>query len=467
MSSLDGKELTTNPRVSIENPQIVVNLIEPAAVEEKDPNSRKVSALKFRIEPEFNDELAAKRKTSAMRQTVSGVPVYGKSYYLVDYDNEARRNSKIRDSKAMLSGRILEISGNDKKKTLDSGAVDGRGKGMAPDAAFGDSNAIPDEMLEEPGRFSKNGKGRPKVSQPTEERQTENTRAAPFRPSQNSGQRPLSNSGSMSNSGPRKMSNNRVNARPDDSAITADTNHHYVSPHLNYEAEVYRNSKAQQPGSKLVPISSDSNARGSKFDKFDIQPSNTKKSLTPIQSDRKASPTGINCRPFYHDVCKRPSQEKTKPGSESRSASLKRKQQNSKSPRGKDYFDKYPDFCVKQYRKIAGTPSQTAYAYQDREGVHQLVNTQPITMGGTDSRSFDKPNLVAIGPIRSRPQTPQNQTITITDAQRLNLTNQTLKTQSQLSNYQKTGVQLPDNQFCKFCNDYVHPQCFDQHFKKG
>lgn len=360
--------------------------------------TKRVSALNFNLAPELVRQLTAARKSTITRQTASGAQMFGKSYYVIDYDTDQRRMSKIRNSKASLSQRIL-----DNERTKEESMVGGGSQ-----ASFG-QHPINEDQAPVQKSLTKHKVSKVDDGMFRKQSLPEDTVTAPQYPQ------------------PKNFK-----AKVSSAAVH--------SPVIQEEG-VYRQSK-QSDFQKKSTIGS-SKQTGSMVGRLEI-PSPPKKKLTPINTDTKSLTSPTDCRPFYHEVCKRPSRE----GS-SVSKSPKRKSP-SKSPRGKDYYDKNPEFWVKQYRKI------------------ESMRPNNVTGGfGTDrTLSPHQDRLNATAPVRSD-NSPIGWTNNVTQTQRVNSTLQ--RTVTTNSHHCSPGRQLPElseNQFCRFCDNYMHPDCFDKHMKR-
>lgn len=324
------------------------------------------------------------------RQTSSGLPVFGKSYYVIDYDTEQRRMSKIRDSKMSLSQRISDMGKQGVTSVVDDKS----------NASFGMHPASEESIS---------------MHQPFSKGRVTRTEEGVFRKQTI----PEDNVSHPQFVQPKK-STAKALAVPMTPPTVQDDGLQRHSKHSSFQ------NGPRVPGMGRLDI-----------------PSPPKKKLTPINSDSKPLTSPTNPRPFYHDVCKRVSPDA------SLSKSPKKKSP-SKSPKGQNFYDKHPEFWVKQYRKIESMrPEGTSVGGGNQRSVSPRVSPMNAT---APIRSTNNPISWTGGHTQPVSQTqrmvPSNPRPTTTPSCHCPQT-------QQLPN-------LPDNQFCRFCDDYMHPVCFDR-----
>lgn len=160
------------------------------------------------------------------------------------------------------------------------------------------------------------------------------------------------------------------------------------------------------------------------FEKIDIPISAFKKSITPINKSPPKNTHNFGQKTTFHQVCKEPESDYT-----SRPKSVKR---SSNSPKFRqEFFDKHPDFCVKQYQKLVG--GETGKGQPNKVFNNSFEPERHQNLPNVDHFDKSKTQKILTKPVCTCPTQNKKQ-------------------------------QLLNAQFCGFCDNYMHPECFDKFF---
>ena len=424
--------MTSNPRISRDNPRIVSNV---KSIKQINPVSqRRVTTFDFRLNSNTTDELSHRRKTTRSRKSENGITINEKSYVLIDYENDEKIKSKLANSKAELSQRISNAGNHSELKQDDANLANKVDSQIIPGQSFKNirnqrisannqlgqqydysKKSMSDKIMQtslaeknnglsgtkepdddqlvfykkniEPERFHKGLMG------------TTDTfdKIPSFKPRTAQGVRV--NGNQITNNEEPILKEQQIDIN---STLVSDLNQKSTKPESFY----------QIPDDKET----------SKIDKISIPSSNLKKQLTPIKNSKGY--VEIKEPNKFHQICKKPTHEHKTRSISPRLA--------SNSPKIKqDFFQKHPEFVVKQYKKLENMNSNSPNPNRN------LVENSPMD-------DVIKRN-VKLTPLRID-QTQKN------------------KNNPNCTCGKRIPV-LPDVQFCQFCHSYIHPECFEKFFK--